>query len=169
MRRRGTRLASAGQVLQLASVSTAESTPRPYQLCCRPCCSSSGTSVPDAATPRPTPAKITPPTMPRLPRRDTCGRMVEAASTMITPPVRPGEKAPGKEPDERHRRSSRQRRRGWPAASSPRSARTAPMRVAELARKQRAGEIAGEIGRAEINASAGAEPFAAINAGISGV
>lgn len=65
--------------------------PRPYQLSCKPCCSNNGTSVPDAATPRPTPAKITPPTMPRR-AAEICGRMTDAASTMMMPPVRPARK-----------------------------------------------------------------------------
>src|SRR4029078_5620766 len=88
---RSPRLASAGHAFQLISVSIADKAPRPYQLCARPCCSSSGTSVPDAATPRPTPAKMTPPTTPRLPGA-VCGKMVEAASTMITPPLNPARK-----------------------------------------------------------------------------
>jgi hypothetical protein len=47
--------------------------------------------VPEAAIPRPTPAKITPPTMPRF-AGEVCGRIVEAASTMMTPPARPDRK-----------------------------------------------------------------------------
>src|SRR4029077_8451142 len=82
---------SDGQAFQLSTVRTADKIPKPYQLCLRPCCSNSGTRVPDAAMPRPTPAKITPPTRPRLPGA-TCGKMVDAAKTMITPPVSPATK-----------------------------------------------------------------------------
>ncbi len=149
-------VASAGHAFQLASVRTADSSPRPYQLCLRPCCSSSGTSVPDAATPRPTPAKITPPTRPRLPGV-TCGRMVEAAKTMITPPVTP---ARNRQPKNQMNENGTEQAKQHSEARTiiPRNDRTAPNRVPS-SRDQRAAEIAGQIGCPEINRSRRAEPF----------
>ena len=51
----------------------------------------------------------------------------------------------------------------------PRSARIAPVRVASGRAAQGAGEIAGQVGGAEIDHVRRAEPPAAISAGISGV
>ena len=123
----------------------------------KPCCSSSGTSVPEAATPRPTPAKITPPTMPRL-AGEVCGSTTEAASTMMMPPERPARKRQAKNQSERNRRGTG--KEGERGEHHHRRAATGPRRNAlPRPRQQRAGEIAGEVRRAEIDDVGRAEPF----------
>jgi len=78
--------------------------------------------------PRPTPAKIMPPTMPRLPGA-VCGSTVDAASTMITPPLNPARKRQVK--NQRKATGTEQARQDSVASTMvPRSAGTAPVRAA---------------------------------------
>ena len=78
--------------------------------------------------PRPTPAKITPPTMPRL-AGEVCGSTTEAASTMMTPPERPARK---RQPKNQRNDTGAEEAKQVRVASTimPRSDRVAPMRAA---------------------------------------
>ena len=69
-------------------MSTSDSTPKPHHVAVSPCRSSSGTTVPEAAIPSPTPAKIAPLASPRR-RSATWGSTAGAASTISTPPLMP--------------------------------------------------------------------------------
>jgi hypothetical protein len=63
-------------------------TPRPHHAGATPQRRKTGTTVPEAAMPRPTPVKMTPLATPRRSRR-TWGSTVGAARTMSTPPAIP--------------------------------------------------------------------------------
>lgn len=80
--------AASGQPFQATTVSASASTPRPHQACTSPQPSSSGTSVPEAAMPSPTPVKMTPPARPRR-AGGTWGSTMGAASAMSAPPATP--------------------------------------------------------------------------------
>ena len=148
----------AGQPPQASSVSTRASVPSPHQAAISPWWRSTGTSVPDAAMPNPTPVKITPLARPRR-RCDTCGSTAGAASTIRTPPDSPAEQPPEEEPGEgnggrageearggeQHHRAKRSVRESGPQAGAP----------------ERSGEIAGEIGGSEIGDDGGGKPVSA--------
>src|SRR3954453_3634357 len=82
---------AAGQPFQEIAVSTNVIVPRPIQVSTSPHQISSGTSVPEAAMPRPTPVKIAPPAMPRRVGGITA-ITVGAANAISTPPVPPDRK-----------------------------------------------------------------------------
>src|SRR5215472_9286237 len=77
-----------GHAVHESAVNTRASPPRPIQVSNRPQRISSGTRVPEAAMPRPTPVKITPPATPRRPG-GIAAITVGAARAMSTPPVPP--------------------------------------------------------------------------------
>ncbi len=153
-RRAGRR--GAGPVGQLTRVSSADSAARPYQQAARPVRRSSGTSVPEAAMPRPTPAKMAPPTRPRR-AGPTWGRIVEAASTMMSAPATP---------DARRQARNHAKESGTEQARHDRvtadhggaEQRDGAEPRRERAGGQRAGQVAGEVGGAEVDDVGGREP-----------
>src|SRR4051794_9031044 len=84
-----------GQLFQEIAVSANVIVPRPIQVSTSPHRISNGTSVPEAAMPRPTPVKIAPPAMPRR-VGGIAAITVGAASAISTPPVPPDRKRQAK-------------------------------------------------------------------------
>ena len=77
-----------GHPPQAATVSASDNKPSPIQVSRSLTPRRSGISVPEAAMPRPTDVKITPPASPRF-AAGTCGSTLGAASTISTAPATP--------------------------------------------------------------------------------
>jgi len=118
----------AGHPRQAIALSTSATPPSPSQVSTRPHCINSGTSVPEAAMPSPTPVKIAPPARPRR-RGGMPGITLGAASAISTPPVPPDKKRQKKN-QAKPSGNAQARRLAAVASIEPRSKAGVPVRAA---------------------------------------